>query len=102
MSQRRPPVMMNMNEIKGFTAMEWMTVDAVIDLLPALGRRFLQDAVSCMSTTSQPKALQASRHFARREAIRRGSGLSVWASARSVENAWVGPGSGKDDGLDCS
>lgn len=82
---------MNINEIKGFTVIELMIVVGVIGILLAVGLPGLQDTIARMSVNSQAKSLVASLNFARSEAIKRGTLVSVCASANGTDcaaDAW--------------
>jgi type IV fimbrial biogenesis protein FimT len=83
--------MMNINRIKGFTVIELMIVVAVIGILLAVGLPGLQDTISRVTTNSQAKTLMASLNFARSEAIKRGTTVTVCASSSGVDcasNVW--------------
>src|SRR5690606_9222640 len=72
--------MMNIKKIKGFTVIELMIMVGIIGILLAVGLPGLQDTISRISTNSQAKTLVSSLNYARSEAIKRGSLVSVCAS----------------------
>ena len=84
-------LMMNVNKIKGFTVIELMIVVGVMGILLAVGLPSLQDTISRISTNSQAKTLVSSLNFARSEAIKRGSLVSICASSDGTDcaaDAW--------------
>jgi len=78
---------MNINKIKGFTVIELMIVVGVIGILLAVGLPGLQDTIARISTNSQAKALVASLNFARSEAVKRGTLVTLCGSASGTDCA---------------
>lgn len=84
-------LVMNIKGIKGFTIIELMLVVSVIGILIAVGLPSLQDTVNRISTNTQAKTLVSSLSFARSEAIKRGSVVSICASSDGTDcaaDAW--------------
>jgi type IV fimbrial biogenesis protein FimT len=68
-----------------------MIVVGVIGILLAVGLPSLQDTISRISTNTQAKTLVSSLNFARSEAIKRGSVVSICASDSGTDceqDAW--------------
>jgi len=84
--------MMNIKKIKGFTVIELMIVMGVMGILLAVGLPGLQDTISRISTNTQAKTLVSSLNFARSEAIKRGTLVSICSSSSGTDcaaNSWA-------------
>ncbi len=78
---------MKLNKNKGFTVIELMIVVGVIGILMAVGLPGLQNTVDRIGINSQVKSLVASLNYARSEAIKRATVVSVCGSSSGTDCA---------------
>lgn len=79
--------MLNNREVKGFTLIELMVVVGVMSILLAVGLPSLRDTINRVTTNNQAKALAASLNFARSEAVKHRTNVTVCGSTSGTDCA---------------